>query len=336
VDHVAIDLGGRLSQVCARSEDGRILEEKRVPTTELQRYLVGRPMSRVILETCTEAFKVADLALELGHEVRIVPGTLVRSLGVGARRLKTDRRDAQALSEVSTRIDLPSVHIPTATSRRQKSQSGMREGLVESRTKLVNAVRAWTRSQGRRLGCARTEYLPTRVRERWPEGLPGYVERQLLAIEQLSAVIEQSDRELAQEAKENEVCRRLMTVPGVGPLTAIRFVATLDDVTRFPTAHHVESYLGLVPGENSSSDRIQRTAITKAGSAEMRRLLVQAAWCARRTKGLHPMVLWAQEVQKRRGKFVATLALARKIAGILYALWRDGTEYQPRKAAMTP
>jgi transposase len=212
----------------------------------------------------------------------------------------------------------------------------MREGLVESRTKLVNTVRAWTRAQGRRLGCARTEYLPTRVRERWPEGLPDYVERQLVAIEQLSALIEESDRELGQEAKDNEVCRRLMTVPGVGPLTAIRFVATLDDVKRFPTAHHLESYLGLVPGENSSSDRVRRTAITKAGSAEMRRLLVQAAWCARRTKGLHPMALWAQEVQKRRGKFVATLALARKIAGVMYALWRDGTEYQPRRAAGAP
>ena len=333
MEHVAIDIGGRLSQICVRAADGTVLEEKRVGTTEVPKYLGRRPMSRVVLETCTEAFRLADAALELGHEVRVVPGSLVRSLGVGARGLKTDRRDARILSEVSTRINLPSVHIPSATSRRQKAESGMRDALVATRTKLINTVRAWLRAQGIRVGCARREYLPTRVREACKGGVPGFVEHQLVAIEQLSAHIHEADCELEREAKTSDVCRRLMTVPGVGPVTAIRFVATLDDATRFPTAHHVESYLGLVPGENSSSDRIRRTAITKAGSTALRRVLVQAAWCARRSKGVHPMVLWAQEVQKRRGKFVAALALARKIAGILFAIWRDGTIYQSARAA---
>src|ERR1700721_4362304 len=109
MEHIAIDLGGRESQVCVRNEDGKILQEGKHPTGELEKIFEGRTRSRVIVETSAEAFKVADAALRQGYEVRVVPATLVKSLGVGARRTKTDQRDAQALSQVSCRIDLPSV-----------------------------------------------------------------------------------------------------------------------------------------------------------------------------------------------------------------------------------
>jgi hypothetical protein len=89
MDHVAIDLGARKSQICVRNSQGEILEEKRVERLALKGYLAGRPKSRVIVETCAEAFGVAAVAKELGHETRIVPATLVRTLGVGARRTKT-------------------------------------------------------------------------------------------------------------------------------------------------------------------------------------------------------------------------------------------------------
>src|SRR5262245_11384316 len=142
MDHVAIDLGAKKSQICVRSADGRILEEKRWPTGDLEEYLAGRPTSRVVVETCAEAFCVADAARKLGHETRVVPATLVKTLGVGARRLKTDQRDARALSEVSCRIDLPSVHIPKTESRDRKTMCGMREALVGARTLRRNKARA--------------------------------------------------------------------------------------------------------------------------------------------------------------------------------------------------
>src|SRR5512146_1860041 len=120
MDHIAIDLGGRESQVCVRSSDGQITEERRVRTVGLAEYLARRPPSRVVMETCSESFTVAECARRAGHDVRIVPATLVRSLGVGARRTKTDRRDSQILSEVSCRIELPSVHMPSEASREAK------------------------------------------------------------------------------------------------------------------------------------------------------------------------------------------------------------------------
>src|SRR5256885_6139377 len=121
MEHIAIDLGGRESQICVRAADGQVVEEKRCATKGLKKYLASRPKSRVIVETCSEAFGVADIAVAAGHEVRVVPATLVRVLGVGARGTKTDRRDAQILSEVSCRIELPSVHVPAQESRRKNS-----------------------------------------------------------------------------------------------------------------------------------------------------------------------------------------------------------------------
>jgi transposase len=101
MQHIAIDLGAKESQICVRAEQGEILHEGKVLTNSLDRYLKRQPQSRVVLKSCAEAFRIADFALSSEHEVRVVPATLVRSLGVGARRIKTDRRDAQVLSEVS-------------------------------------------------------------------------------------------------------------------------------------------------------------------------------------------------------------------------------------------
>lgn len=336
MDHVAIDLGARKSQICVRSSDGEIVEETRWDTWDLKRYLASRPMSRVIVETCAEAFGVAVMAKELGHETRIVPATLVRTLGIGARRTKTDQRDARALSEVSCRVDLPSVHVPKPESRQKKTFCGMRDALVSARTKVINTVRGWLRGQGRRLRKGSTTTFTDRVRAACAAELPSYLERQLKAVDELTAQIKEADKELEELAERDEVCRRLMTVPGVGPLTAVRFVAALDEVNRFADAHQLESYLGLVPGENSSADRQQRLSITKAGPRALRWVLVQAAWALRtqcRQPKAIPLQLWAHQIELRRGKRTATVALARKLAGILYAIWRDGTEYDGSRGA---
>jgi len=340
MEHVAIDLGGRESQICVRSADGAVVREVRWPTARLREFLAGQPSSRVVVETCSQAFAVADAARELGHDVRVVPATLVRTLGVGARRTKTDRRDAQVLSEVSCRIELPSVHVPRAEARRRKTGCGMREALVAARTQLINTVRGWLRATSRRPRSGASETFAVRVRELLAmDGIPSFVERQLVAIECLTAQIAAADKELETEAKSDSTCRRLMTVPGVGAVTAMRFVAAIDDVSRFKSAHLLESYLGLVPGESSSSERQQRLSITKAGPRSVRWALVQAAWVLRtrcRTSAAVPLQLWAGEIEKRRGKRIAVVALARKLAGILYAVWRDGTTYSLQRGATIP
>jgi transposase len=340
VKHIAIDLGGRESQVCIRNESGELLQEGKHPTAEIAAiFRQQKQKSRVIVETSAEAFKIADAALQQGHEVRVVPATLVKALGVGARRTKTDQRDAQILSEVSCRIELPSVHIPSLEARERRSLCTAREALVSSRTQLVNSVRGYLRTQLLRPATGKTETFARRVRKRMekqPEGMPAMIERVLLAIEALNEQIAGADEELEQIAEADPICRRLMTVPGVGPVTSVRFVAAVDQIERFATAHKVEAYLGLTPGENSSSERHQRTGITKAGPPQLRRALVQAAWSLWRTQPTDRNVVWALEVAKRRGKRVAIVALARKLAGILFAMWRDGKDYDANHAPKMP
>lgn len=333
MEHIAIDLGGRESQVCVRRADGRIEEERRLPTLALPDYLAGRPRARVILETCSESFRVADAARAQGHDVRIVPTTLIRALGVGARRTKTDRRDAQALSAASCRLDLPSVHLPSPTARARKTLCGTRAALVSARTQLLNTVRGWLRQQGVRLRSGGVETFARRVRAAGLPALPPAIERQLVTIEHLTFQIAAAARELDQLVTADPVCARLMSVPGIGSVTAALFTATLDDATRFPDAHAVASYLGLVPGEASSGDRTRRLGITKAGACAVRTSLVQAAWVTRRRAPNDPLVQWAGRIEQRRGRKVAIVALARKLAGILFALWRDGTTYEPRHGA---
>lgn len=339
MEHVAIDLGGRESQICVRDANEAILEERRMSTRRIGEYLARRPPSRVIVETSAEAFAIADAARAAGHEVRVVPAMLVRALGVGARGVKTDRRDAQALSAVSCRVDLKSVHIPSAQAREWRTLCTARDALVRARTLLVNNVKSQLRGRLVSNLPRVSGRFSERMREKFVEVLrevPPAAEPLLNTVEELSSQIADATREVAARAKGSEVCRKLMTVPGVGPVTSVRFAAALDDVMRFKTAHEVQSYLGLTPGENSSSDRVRRTHLTKAGSPSVRWVLVQAAWTAMRTRASDPMVLWAREIGRRRGRGIAVVALARKLAGILFAIWRDGSTYDPRRGAAPP
>ena len=283
MDHIAIDLGSRESQVCVRTATGEIVEERRVGTRAPGPYLAKRPRSRVVLETCAEAFAVADAATAAGHETVVVPATLAPSLGVGERGVKTDTRDARNLSEASCRMSrLPAVHVPAKTSRDRKAMCGMREALVQTRTKLINAVRGWTRPQG--LGVVRSgsaETFPSRVKEHVASrsgSIPSYVERLLAVLDTLSTEILAADEELKTAAVSDPTCQLLMTAPGVGPVTAVRFAAAIDDVGRFADAHRLESDLGLTPGERSSGQKQKRTGLTKAGPNKLRWVLVQAAW----------------------------------------------------------
>lgn len=336
MEHIGIDLGSKESQVCVRSADGEIIGEWRWRTDGLIAFLQSRQPARVILETCTEAFRIAAQAQRAGHDVRVVAATLVRSLGVGHRGLKNDVRDARVLSEASCRMDLPSVHIPTAISQEVKAICVSREALIKTRTQLIGRVRGYVRARLGGVLRATPESLPKRVRQALlddAEGLPAHLERVLVALETVSQQIAAADAELRMLAEADERMVRLMTVPGVGPVTAARFVAAIDDIGRFPNAASVASYLGLVPGENTTGFRTKRTRLTRAGAPQVRWALGQAAWSLYIRRKTDPMVLWAKQIAARRGAQVAIMALARKLAHVLYALWKHEVFYEPSRAA---
>jgi transposase len=332
VEHLAIDLGKRESQICLRDERGEILKESRVDTCEIGEVLrrQSKP-TRVVVETCAEAFSVADEVLEMGHEVRVVPATLAKALGVGERGIKTDRRDARALSKASVQMDLGSVHIPSQHARDLKAACGHRDVMVRTRTLLINNARGYLRTRRIRLNATTAKSFVNRTRKELqgrPEGLPLALDRVLRSIESLSELIAEADKELGMLAKADPVCSNLMSMPGVGPVTAISMRAGIDDPHRFPNGHRMQSYLGLTPGERSSSDTKRITGITKAGPSHLRWVLIQAAWSFWRSQPKDPNVLWAKALAAKRCNAVAIVALARRMSSILRAMWFSREPYR--------
>jgi transposase len=342
MEHIAIDLGSRESQICVRSERGDILDERRYLTPDLKSYLAKRaPGARVLLESSAEAFTVADWARQCRHEAHVVPSSLVRALGVGERGLKNDQRDARKLSEMDCRIQVPSIHIPSQMHREHQARVTARAALVEVRTKLVNTVRSFLRMKAMPQVRATPNTLAKNIRLvllKTPDGVPDFIELLLVSIEGLNAQIEKADEALEQVADSDPVCKLLRTMPGVGVVTSVSFAAAIDDVSRFDSSAKVASYLGLTPGERTTGFKPRATGLTKAGSTRVRWTLNQAAWTLVRTRPDDPMVKWFQDVAGRRGKKVAITALCRKMSGVLFAMWRNQTPYNPTKAAkvLTP
>lgn len=206
--------------------------------------------------------------------------------------------------------------------------------MVRSRTKLLNLTKAYLRTIGERAPIRNAQKLIEQLREKLVHAAQ-HLEPLLETIEALNRSIEQFDEELEKLAAGNEVAKRLQTVPGVGVVTSLRYMATLDVASRFRNGAAVGSYVGLVPSEHSSGQSQRKGGITKAGSPSMRGVLVQAAWAAMRSRRHYndAMVCWARAIARRRGKKIAVVALARKLAGILFAMWRDGTQYNALRAA---
>jgi transposase len=211
----------------------------------------------------------------------------------------------------------------------------VRDAVVRTRTRYISLIRALLRQQGYVVPSGSAEAFGQRVAAlTLPGQLLSTIAPLLAVICHLNAQLAYSDQTIEQLAAHDVRVQRLRTVPSIGPVTATAFVATLDDVQRFRDAHQVEAYLGLVPRERSSGETQRRGHITKAGHSRVRWLLIQAAVSIlrRRPPTADALRNWALRIAARRGKHIAVVALARRLAGILYALLRDGTVYDPRPA----
>ena len=203
--------------------------------------------------------------------------------------------------------------------------------MVQTRGKCISLVGAVLRREGLRVASGNAESFVRRV-ERL--ALPGQLKSEVAPLLAVMLSINQQlvwiDGRLERLAQGDETVKRLCTAPSVGPVTAAAFASTVDDAGRFGNAHQVEAYLGLTPSEWSSGEKQAKGHITKAGNSRMRRLLVQVAVSILRLRSPRTEVLrkWATGIATRRGKKIAIAALARRMAGVLFAMMRDRTNYQ--------
>jgi transposase len=212
-----------------------------------------------------------------------------------------------------------------------RAELAVREALVRTRTRYISLAKALVRRDGLRVAGSESEKVAKRIAEL---DLPDTLAAELLPLFQVLAPINQqielADKRIAALTKNDPEVALLTTVPSIGPITASAVVATVDDIKRFDSAHQFEAFLGLVPGERSSGEKRRVGRITKAGNSRVRYLLVEAAWRIMRSKDEETRALrcWALLIAARRGKRIAAVALARRLAGILYAMWRDRAPYK--------
>ena len=334
---IGIDLGSRKSQICICVR-GEVTREFAAPTKDVGKWLSRESPTRVLMESCAEAEAVAKLAEMHGHEVFIVPSSVVQHIGVGARRQKNDVRDARALARYGCMIEDPAqTHRKSLHSRECLELLGSRKLLVKHRADLVRRVKSKLRERLLPpLPRGRTKFTAEarNLFESHELGLGMSLEVLLEQIDVLHDKIAALTKEIERLSEACETAKRLKTVPGVGPQVALCFMAIVDDPHRFRSAEKLANYLGLTPGESTTGFNVRRTGITKAGPTMLRTLLVQAAWSMWRSRPNDPLVQWANRLAARRGnKSVAAIALARKLAGILLKIWKSETHFQPTKAA---
>jgi transposase len=339
---VGLDLGVRHIAYCEVA-DGKVVDRTRVRSLSELASRIGPDCApaRVAFEACREGWHIHDTLAHWGHDPRMLDTTRIRQIGVGQHSRKNDPIDAEVMARAVDAGRFPEAHVLSPARRALRAQLSVRGALVETRSQYVTTIRGLARAAG--------VLLPTCDPENFVEKLEKTTldkpTRDLIAplvvlLRALEPELARVEQTLSSFAEKDPIINLCATVPGVGLIVAATFVSVIDEAKRFKNAHAVGAYLGLVPSESTTGGPNKRRlgSITKQGNSMARAMLVQAAWTIMRLRDRDdPLRRWAEHLAGTRGKRIAVVALARKLAGVLWAMWRDGTVYdraeQAEKAA---
>ncbi|CAN5193325.1 IS110-like element ISRhru3 family transposase [soil metagenome] len=314
MDTIGLDLHKRESQLCIGQDDGTIIERRIATTKERFTAVLGeRPVAKILVEASTESEWVARHLESLGHEVIVADPNFAPMYATRSRRTKTDRRDAKTLMEACRLGAYRPAHRVSDVRRHVRAQLAVREALVRTRTRYISIAKALVRRDGLRVAGSESHLVAKRIAAlELSDTLAGELTPLFTILVPINDQIAAADRELALLCEEDPIVALLATAPAVGPVTASAVVATVDDITRFASAHQFEAFLGLVPSERSSGEKRRIGRITKAGNSRVRYLLVEAGWRIMRSKSAETAALrdWAGRIATRRGNRIAVVALA--------------------------
>jgi transposase len=337
---IGLDIGDRYSYFHELDAAGQCVAEGRVATTAaaIAQWARGRVSARVVLETSTHSPWLSRLVHELGHEVIVANARRLQLIGHNVS--KSDRADAALLARLG-RVDpqlLAPVQHRGPVAQAHLAQLRTRDALVRTRTLLVNHVRGTVKAVGGRVPRCSTESFPQRAAAALPLSLAAHLTPVLAQLTALTQQIRAADRALEQLLVTTyPEAQALTQVPGVGALTALCFVLTLEDPARFPTSRAVGSYLGLRPRRRASSGADPECHITKAGDVLLRRLLVGSAQYLLGPFGpdtdLRRWGLALAARGRKAAKKRAVVAVARKLAVLLHRLWVTQARYIPCRDA---
>jgi transposase len=302
--------------------------EHREPAEKFYRELASRrEKMRVGMEASGHARWFERLLAELDIELWIGDAAAIRAKR-GRRKPKTDRQDAQHILHLMLKDDFPQIWVPSWENRDQRQLLWHRHRMVQARTRLMNQLQAVALNEG--LRCKRRLWREKGRKQLEAIRLGPWASRRrkdlLQLLDGLNPTITELTQAIQQEVEKSVEARRLMTHPGVGPITALAFVLIIGRAERFQCGKQIAAYLGLVPLEDSSGERRRLGHITKQGSSMLRFLLVESAQMAARS-----IPQWRNQyfhLAMRRGRKIAKVALARKLAIRLFWMMRQAWDYE--------
>ena len=337
VSVVGLDLAKNVFQIHALDHEGRNVVRRSLRRGAMLKFFSDLPPCLVGMEACASAHHWARELSALGHEVRLMPPHYVKPY---VKRGKTDAADAEAIAEAVTRPTMRFVGIKTVEQQGVLMLHRARDLLVRQRTMLINALRAHLAELGvvAAKGPAGVTALTSKVEEliaasAMPAAMVTAVGSLIGQLRQLDAEIDRLDADIRTRHRACERSRRLASIPGIGPITASAIAATVPDARVFQSSRQFAAWLGLTPRANSSGGRERQAGISKQGDGYLRRLLVVGATAVIRSRRKSDAVQdWLTRLLERKRSKVAAVALANKMARIVWAILVRGETYRAEAA----
>lgn len=337
---ISVDLAKNVFQVAVSRHPGKVAESHRLSRKEFLPFFAKRKPALVVLEACGSAHFWARQLQGCGHEVLLLPPTRVKPY---VRRNKTDQADAKGLLEACRNEDIRPVPVKTVAQQTLAGLHRLRSAWVADRTARINLVRGLLRESGHFLP-AGARHVVTKAWALLEDSESGLADPLRLALAEACLEIQEFEQRIRTVEKQLKllieqisVAKSLLSIPGIGLVTATALIAFVGNVERFATSRHFASFLGLTPRERSSGQTRRLGAISKRGDTYLRMLLIHGARAvlssAKRLKNPDRLKAWAWGLRERSGYNKASVALANKMARIVWAVWRSGTEYDARPSA---
>jgi transposase len=339
---IAVDVAKSVFEVAVSHEAGKIATRHRLTRRRFARFLAEQPPTTVVMEACGMAHFWGREAEARGHAVRLLPPRDVRPY---VRGNKTDRSDTTGLLEASRNEAIRPVPVKSVDQHALAGLHRVRSAWMASRTARLNTIRGLLRELGVMIPGGARQVLPrvwelvSDAESELPEPLRHVLAEMAREVRELERRIQELEAQLEGLARSIPLVRRLRTVPGVGRLTATAIVAAVGDLGRFASARHFASFLGLTPREHSSGHVRRLGRITKRGDPYLRTLLIHGARSvlhhAKRSAKPDRLRAWALERERERGHNKAAVAVANKMARILWAVSVRGEDYRRTPALET-
>jgi len=336
-----LDVSLEETAICIVDDAGQIVREARV-ASEPEALVTffeacGMAMERIGLEACSLTAWLHAGLTQAGLPAICIEARQAKA-AMGAMPNKTDRNDARGIAQIMRTGWYRAVHVKSPSCRSWRALLTARRLVLNKRRDVENGVRALLREAGLKVGTPSRKDFSARVRDlaSGDPVLAGLSESLLSVIEIMNQEVERLTRRVLDEVKVEPTCRHLMTVPGVGPLTALAFRATIDQPGRFRKSRNVGAHLGLTPRRYQSGETDVQGRISRCGDELARTALYEAAHSLLiRSSKWSALRAWGMGIAKRRGMARARVAVARKLAVILHRMWADGSEFRWGKQATT-